>query len=56
MQRWRLWTCVRPCMHMSMRDSPQCTRHDPPCPKEQREMTLEGVCCRSGAYDNTRSV
>lgn len=28
----------------------------PPCPKKQREMTLEGVCCRSGAYDNTKSV
>lgn len=48
--------------HMFMRDSPECAsvpwraRPGPPCPKKQREMTLEGVCFRRGAYDNTRSV
>lgn len=47
---------TRPRMHMSMRDSPHWARRGPPCPEKQKEMTLEGVCCRSGAYDNARSV
>lgn len=50
------------CIHKSIRDSPESASvpwrawHGPLCPKKQRKMTLEGVCGRSGAYDNTRSV
>lgn len=46
--------------HMPTRDSAECAsvpwraRRGPPRPEKQREMTLEGVCRRSGAYDNTR--
>lgn len=56
-----LWACAHPRVHITTRAAHQGAlsvgaRHGPPCPKKREEMTLEGVRCESGSYDNTRSV
>lgn len=57
-----MWTRVHPCILVSKWPTKVCLKFLPgheaalDVPKTQREMTLKGVCDRSGAYDNARRV